>query len=131
MNDMTQSFEAFLALPDRDMQDVFEESARRLDTLPSHVEKDFWVCLALETLYNRMSEGHPRLLFKGGTSLSKAFGLIRRFSEDIDLVVRRDDLGFDGDRDPASAEGISNNARTASRRTASSEQTRMTSTGRL
>lgn len=113
MNDVPQSFEAFLALPDRDRQDVFEAAAGRLDTLPSYVEKDFWVCLVLETLYNRMPEGHPRLLFKGGTSLSKAFGLIRRFSEDIDLVVRRDDLGFEGDRDPAVADGLSNNARTA------------------
>ncbi len=112
MNDLPQSFEAFLALPSRDRQDVFEAAAGRLDTLPSYVEKDFWVCLVLETLYNRMPEGHPRLLFKGGTSLSKAFGLIRRFSEDIDLVVRRDDLGFEGDRDPAVADGLSNNART-------------------
>ena len=39
--------------------------------------------------------GHPRLLFKGGTSLSKSFGLIDRFSEDIDITVFRDDLGAD------------------------------------
>lgn len=101
MNDVPQSFEAFLALPDRDRQDIFEAAATRLDTLPGYVEKDFWVCLVLDVLYNRMPEGHPRLLFKGGTSLSKVFGLIRRFSEDIDLVVCRDDLGFEGDRDPA------------------------------
>lgn len=113
MNDVPQSFEAFLALPERDRQDVFEAAAIRLDTLPGYVEKDFWVCLVLEVLYNRMPEGHPRLLFKGGTSLSKVFALIRRFSEDIDLVVRRDDLGFEGDRDPADAEGLSNRARTA------------------
>ena len=113
MNVVPQSFEAFLALPDRDRQDVFEAAATRLDTLPGYVEKDFWVCLVLEVLYNRMPEGHPRLLFKGGTSLSKVFALIRRFSEDIDLVVRRDDLGFEGDRDPAVAEGLSNRARTA------------------
>lgn len=112
MNDVPQSFEAFLALPGRDRQDVFEAAATRLDTLPGYVEKDFWVCLVLEVLYNRMPEGHPRLLFKGGTSLSKVFTLIRRFSEDIDLVVRRDDLGFEGDRDPAVAEGLSNRART-------------------
>ncbi len=112
MNVVPQSFEAFLALPDRDRQDVFEAAATRLDTLPGYVEKDFWVCLVLEVLYNRMPEGHPRLLFKGGTSLSKVFALIRRFSEDIDLVVRRDDLGFEGDRDPAVAEGLSNRART-------------------
>ena len=117
MNDVPQSidaFDAFLSLPDRDRRDVFEAAATRLDTPPGYVEKDFWVCLVLETLYNRMPEGHPRLLFKGGTSLSKVFDLIRRFSEDIDIVIRRDDLGFEGDRDPTVAEDLSNNARKTS-----------------
>ena len=57
--------------------------------------------------------GHPKLLFKGGTSLSKAFDLIRRLSEDIDLVVHRDGLGFSGERDPAAARDISNKQRGA------------------
>ena len=48
----------------------------------------------------------PTLIFKGGTSLSKAFGAIRRFSEDIDLSFDRADLGYTGDRDP-DQEGIS------------------------
>lgn len=52
-------------------------------------------------LYYRLPTGGPRLLFKGGTSLSKAFGLINRFSEDIDVTVFRDDLGH-----PASANEI-------------------------
>ena len=60
-----------------------------------------------------MPKGHPRLLFKGGTSLSKAFGLIARFSEDIDLVVFRDDLGFEDDRDPTVARQLSNKKRAA------------------
>ena len=64
-------------------------------------------------LFNRRPEGHPRLLFKGGTSLSKAFGLIERFSEDIDLVVFRDSLGFEGERDPTVASGLSNKQRAA------------------
>ena len=75
---MTGAFKSFLALPEQDRRDVFEAAAARLDTLQNHVEKDFWVCLILETLFNRLPEGHPRLLFKGGTSLSKAFGLIKR-----------------------------------------------------
>jgi hypothetical protein len=107
MNGNLESFASFLALPDQDKRDVFGAAASRLDTLPSYVEKDFWVCLVLEALYNRLPEGHPRLLFKGGTSLSKAFGLIRRFSEDIDLVVYRDDLGFSGVDDPTAAEDLS------------------------
>ena len=86
---MMKAFESFLTLPEQDKRDVFEAAASRLDTLPSYVEKDFWVCFVLDVFYNRLPVGHPRLLFKGGTSLSKAFGLIRRFSEDIDLVVFR------------------------------------------
>ena len=107
------AFKSFLAHSERDRRDVFESTARRLDTLPGHVEKDFWVCLVLDTLYGRLPDGHPRLFFKGGTSLSKAFGLIRRFSEDIDLVVHRGDLGFAGDRDPIIAGGLSNRKRNA------------------
>jgi hypothetical protein len=95
------SFERFLRLPEVDRVDVFAAAAQRLGTLPSYVEKDFWVCLVLDALYNGLPVGHPRLLFKGGTSLSKGFGLIRRFSEDIDIVVFRHDLGFTDGRDPA------------------------------
>ena len=111
MSGTLESYESFLALTERDRRDVFEAAASRLDTLPSYVEKDFWVCLVLEVLYNRLPNGHPRLLFKGGTSLSKAFGLIQRFSEDIDIVVNRDDLGFAGDYDPTIAGILSNRAR--------------------
>ncbi len=110
---MNGTLDAFLALPEQDKRDVFEAAASRLDTLPSYIEEDFWVCLVLETLFNRLPDGHPRLLFKGGTSLSKAFGLIRRFSEDIDLVVSRDDLGFAGGQDPTVPEGLTNSRRKA------------------
>ena len=110
---MNGTIESFLTLPPQDKRDVLEAAASRLDTLASYVEKDFWVCLVLDVLYNRMPDGHPKLLFKGGTSLSKAFGLIKRFSEDIDLVVYRGDLGFEGDRDPTVAGNISNKKRSA------------------
>jgi len=110
---MTEAFKRFLDLSEQDRRDVFEAAASRLDTLPTYVEKDFWVCLALDHLYNRLPDGHPSLLFKGGTSLSKAFGLIRRFSEDIDLVVDRDKLGFEGDRDPTLPGHLSNKNRKA------------------
>ncbi len=88
---------------------MFEAAASRLDTLPSYVG----VCLFLDVIYNRLPDGHPKLLFKGGTSLSRAFGLIRRFSEDIDFVVYRDGLGFEGDRDPTIAINLSNKKRNA------------------
>ena len=110
---MSGAFESFVSLPERDKRDVFEVAASRLDTLPSYVEKDFWVCLVLDLLYNKLPANHPRLLFKGGTSLSKVFGLIHRFSEDIDLVIARDDLGFSGERDPTSARHLSNKKRKA------------------
>ena len=110
---MTETFKRFLDLPDQDKRDVFAEAARRLDTLPTYVEKDFWVCLVLDLLYNNLPKGHPNQLFKGGTSLSKAFGLIRRFSEDIDIVVYREDLGFEGDRDPTTVSNLSNKKRNA------------------
>ena len=61
----------------------------------------FWVCWTLNALYRERPAGSPRLLFKGGTSLSKAYGLIERFSEDIDITVFRDDLN-----EPASVEEL-------------------------
>jgi predicted nucleotidyltransferase component of viral defense system len=64
-----------------------------LGTLEQNVEKDFWVCWTLDALFNGAAVNGPRLLFKGGTSFSKAFGLISRFSEDIDITIFRDDLG--------------------------------------
>ena len=108
-----EAFASFLALPERDRRDVFTAASRRLDTAPDYVEKDFWVCLVLDLLFNALPEEQPKLLFKGGTSLSKAFGLIHRFSEDIDLVVHRDALGFAGDRDPTAGDGLSNKRRNA------------------
>jgi hypothetical protein len=71
---------------------LFTTTAQRLGTTPQNAEKDFWVCWTLDALFNGRSGG-PRLLFKGGTSLSKGFGLIRRFSEDVDVTLFRDDLG--------------------------------------
>ena len=108
---MTGSFRGFLQFPERDRRDVFAAAAARLDTVATHVEKDFWVCLVLDLLFGGLPEKHPALLFKGGTSLSKAFGLIDRLSEDIDLVVDRESLGFTGDRDPIAATDISGKKR--------------------
>ena len=109
---MTGSFASFLALREQDRRDVLGAAASRLNTLPGYVEKDFWVCLVLDMLFNRRPDGHPKLLFKGGTALTKAFSLIERFSEDIDLVVFRGGLGFGGDRDPTSG-NLSNKKRAA------------------
>ena len=110
---MRRDFAEFLALSGQDRRDVFETAASRLDTVASYVEKDFWVCVVLDALFNGRPTDQPRVLFKGGTSLSKGFGLIRRFSEDIDVVVSREDLGFGEERDPTHVEGLSNRERRA------------------
>lgn len=97
---MNNAFHEILKVDPQTRSGLFTATALRLGTTPQNVEKDFWVCWTLDALFNGM-EGGPRLLFKGGTSLSKAFGLIERFSEDIDVTVFRDDLGL-----PASVEEL-------------------------
>ncbi len=72
---------------------LFRNSAAKLGMHEAVVEKDFWVCLMLDYLFHR-SEWKGRFTFKGGTSLSKCFGLIERFSEDIDLILDWRVLGY-------------------------------------
>ena len=86
------AYRQVIAAPPGDRLDLFLTTANRLGTPIGNVEKDFWVCWTLNALYHEHPAGGPRLLFKGGTSLSKAYGLIERFSEDIDVTVFRDDL---------------------------------------
>jgi hypothetical protein len=90
---MNSGFSEFLKATPQDRRDVFLGAAARLGTPVQNVEKDFWVTWTLDVLFNGLPIGRPRLLFKGGTSLSKAYGLISRFSEDIDITVFRQDLG--------------------------------------
>lgn len=78
-----------------DRQSLFLTTSGRLSTAVQNVEKDFWVSWTLDALFNGLPPDGPRLVFKGGTSLSKAYGLIDRFSEDIDVTVYRADLGQD------------------------------------
>src|SRR5229473_1781042 len=80
-------------------QPYFEETAARQNSTTTAVEKDFWICWTLRHLFTL--EAIPELRFKGGTSLSKVFGLIERFSEDIDISINRAALGFSGERDLA------------------------------
>lgn len=87
-----EAYAAVIQAPARDRLDLFLSTANRLGAPIGNVEKDFWVCWTLDALYHRLPADRPRLLFKGGTSLSKAYGLIDRFSEDIDVTVFRDDL---------------------------------------
>ncbi len=77
----------------------FEQAQAKLSLPPVSIEKDFWVCWTLWKLFT-LPKWKAHLTFKGGTSLSKAWSLIERFSEDIDIVVDRDFLGFSGEQSP-------------------------------
>jgi hypothetical protein len=90
------TFNTVLSADAETRRGLYATTAQRLGTNERNVEKDLWVCLTLDILFNGLEPGGPRLLFKGGTSLSKAYGLIERFSEDIDVTVFRDDLGEPG-----------------------------------
>jgi hypothetical protein len=102
---MHEKFAEFIALKRAEKAKAFSETSQAMKTTAQAIEKDFWVCLVLDVLFSLSGNSRPRLLFKGGTSLSKAYNLIRRFSEDIDFVVFRQDLGFLGDKDPTGIEG--------------------------
>ena len=79
----------FASRSTEDRRAFIEEAASRRDLTPIIIEKDFWVCWTLRRLTTTpVLKDH--ITFKGGTSLSKAYGIIQRFSEDIDLTIRRD-----------------------------------------
>jgi len=76
---------SFLDLPPNERNLYIEQAAIRRNVSPVVIEKDFWVCWMLGILFQ--SEFAGSLVFKGGTSLAKVFGVIQRFSEDIDLSL--------------------------------------------
>lgn len=73
---------------------LFTNAAAELGFNEAIIEKDFWVCWTLEMLFHHSDYGENHS-FKGGTSLSKGFNLIKRFSEDIDLILDWRLLGYD------------------------------------
>lgn len=93
-------------LPVDDRAALFGETGAGRGVADTIIEKDFWVCWSLRRLFGLPKGTTATLVFKGGTSLSKAFGAIRRFSEDIDPSFDRAELGYTGDREPEK-EGIS------------------------
>ena len=83
----------FYNLKDAEKTTIYNTAGER-EGLPAYaIEKDWWVVQTLRIIF-QMDVGQ-HLLFKGGTSLSKAWGLINRFSEDIDLALNREYLEFD------------------------------------
>ena len=75
---------------------MFLVMAREIDLPAAMVDKDFWVCWTLDYLFHDCPWAE-HLAFKGGTSLSKCFGLIQRFSGDIDLILDWRLLGYEKD----------------------------------
>ncbi|MFH1356382.1 MAG: nucleotidyl transferase AbiEii/AbiGii toxin family protein [bacterium] len=91
-----------IQLNKKDRLALFETVAKRMKMQPAIIEKDFWVVWTLWRLFEQ-KELKPHLTFKGGTSLSKVYGAIKRFSEDIDLSIEKGFFGFDDENSPENA----------------------------
>ena len=85
-----------LKLSEEEQRTIIRNTAQRMGVHEAIIEKDYWVCLVLDYLFHK-SRYQKHLTFKGGTSLSKSFGLIKRFSEDIDLILDWRLLGYSKD----------------------------------
>ena len=92
----------YLQHTDEQNRSLLDTAAQRMPLAVQSIEKDFWVCWLLRVLTQLDGTG-SHLTFKGGTSLSKAYRIIDRFSEDIDLVVDRGALALDTDALPSDA----------------------------
>ena len=73
-------------LSKKEREELFRETAHSMNTTEAITEKDFWVVWVLDKIFSN-ERLNKILLFKGGTSLSKIFNLIGRFSEDVDLIL--------------------------------------------
>lgn len=82
MNDMRN----VAKVQEKERKALFQNTAAKMGLTNAIIEKDYWVCFMLDYLFHRC-EWKEHIAFKGGTSLSKSYGLIERFSEDIDLIL--------------------------------------------
>ena len=73
-------------LEKKDRTELFQATAISMGMQPNVIEKDFWVCFMLDHLFHDCRY-KGAFVFKGGTSLSKSYHVIERFSEDIDLIL--------------------------------------------
>ena len=85
----------FLKLSERDRINILTQTSIRKKLSLLAIEKDWWVTMTLRALFSCECSDH--IVFKGGTSLSKAWNLIERFSEDIDIAIDRKFFGFEGE----------------------------------
>ena len=74
---------------------VLDQVSAQTNSTQQTIEKDWWVTQVLRVLFSLPYAAH--LSFKGGTSLSKAWNIVERFSEDIDIAISREYLGFVGE----------------------------------
>lgn len=95
----------FLTLPQKEQAEILQSLSYQLGKSPIILEKDIWICWVLEHLF--AMPNHLPMAFKGGTSLSKVYNMIHRFSEDVDITI--DYRGFELKEDPFS-ESMSKNA---------------------
>lgn len=87
----------------QDERELFFQTAADIQNMPFEIiEKDFWFVWILGRLFS-LEKVRPYLTFKGGTSLSKVYRLIDRFSEDIDLSIEREFFGFGAPKNPENA----------------------------
>ena len=84
----------FLKLPEQQKLEIIEQVRNKIGLNEIAIEKDIWVTAVLRALFSLPYAEH--ISFKGGTSLSKCYDLINRFSEDIDIAINREFLGFSG-----------------------------------
>ena len=94
----------YLSLAPRERLELLDAASRQSGLAQAILEKDYWVCKTLDVLF-ALPELGSHLVFKGGTSLSKVYGLIDRFSEDVDISFHREFLGFGEELDPEAAAG--------------------------
>lgn len=85
-----------LKLPKSEFDFYVRNTSLEKDISLATIEKDYWICLTLDYLFNH-SKWKDHLAFKGGTCLSKTYHLIKRFSEDIDLILDWRLLGYEKD----------------------------------
>ena len=82
---------SYFDLPKAGQREILDEAFAETGRSPSVIEKDIWLTLVLQLLF--AMPGRKAMAFKGGTSLSKVHGVIKRFSEDVDITVDYRGLG--------------------------------------
>jgi len=85
----------FFQLSEKDRIDIINQTVIHKKLPPEAIEKDVWVTAVLRSLFNLPYSEH--ISFKGGTSLSKCWNVIERFSEDVDIAINREYFGFLGE----------------------------------